>query len=1705
MQVAAVNAAGTGSYATHATQTTSAAGAPGVPGSLSVVTATPTSLAVSWAAPTNTGASAITGYSVQYRISDTDGDTPGNQPGSWEDITHTGTGTGVTVTGLEANTSYDVRVAANNAAGTGEYAQASGVTGSATAPGLVQNLSVTASSQSVLSVTWEAPVDNGGGAVTGYAVEHRITDTDMNTHGNQPGAWQEVVHEGSGRAASITGLAAGTKYDVRVAAVSAAGTGGYAEVSGMTPAAGVPGVVRNLAVDARSNSLLSVTWDAPTGIAVTGYAVQFRLVDANGGTDGNQPGAWQDVLHVGSGTSATIRGLTVATGYDVRVAAKSRAGMGSYVQVTATTATTVAPGVVQNLSVRAAGRTQLQVTWAAPLDVGSRAVTGYSVQYRLADTDADRSGDQPGPWQDVTHTGTTATVAGLLAGTRYDVRVATISGADMGAYRLASATTPSAALPSLVQNLHVRVVSGSSLSASWDAPADNGGSAVTGYRVRYRVADLDGNAAGAQPGTWHDVQHAGVGTRVAVSNLVEQTAYDVQVAAVNVVGPGAYAQARAVTASASVPGRVLNLGVSTSSGSTLSVTWEAPAETGGSILRGYAVQYRLADAEADIGGNQPGPWQDVSHTGTTATITGLAAGTTCDVRVAAINSIGAGPYAQGTATTASASAPGVVSNLRLSAAGRTLLSVTWAAPVDDGGSAVTGYSVQYRKENGHAYQTSVWHAVPHTGAGTSTTIPNLVAGTAYGVRVAAKSVVGTGPYVQETAATASASAPGLVQNLSVSATGQTRLAAIWAAPIETGSDAVTGYSVQYRIADMDPDRHGDQPGVWQDLAHSGTGTAASVAGLLADTSYDVQVAAINGAGTGAYAQAGATTHAATPPGVVGSLNVGAAGWTELDGSWSAPTETGGAPLVGYEVHIRRTDTDGSARGNQPGSWRQIEHAGTSTSTQITNLSANSSYDVRIAAVNRAGSGPQVTVTAATLDANVPQAPVGLHVNPLGPAALAVSWAPSAQTGGAAIEGFEVNYRQQDADLHLAGDQPGAWQVARLGRTVMQATLSDLRAGTQYVVRVAAITQAGRGAYAQRAATTAAILPGAPEAVTVCTAAETALDVSWRAPRKSGGESVKAYVLQYRRAATGGGEGRQAGAWMDSPVAGTGMGERIDNLAANTAYDVRVAATNAVGTGAFAIGGAATQAPQTSGAPTKLKVCADAPTELAVSWSALRVATSLNASYTLGYRLNGASEWTEVQLPESITSTRLRNLASGVAYQVRVGLTGEGVFAQASAITRQATVAHAPAGLQVTTVSADALELTWDAPQDGGAALGAYEVGIRQTDTDVDTGGNQPGAWEQERILGPGTGMTLRGLLPGTAYDLRVAAINDVGTGAYAQETAFTLPPPEFEMDWHALVELYSATAGAHWNEIGNWSAATAEAPRIAALDAWYGVTIQHGRVTKLRLSGNNLQGVLPDEIGELGHLTELVIENNRLTGQLPHSMTGMVRLSTLHFDGQELCAPLTDTFQAWLAGIADLSGPNCAAVALEGVIEDQTYAPGQAVSDLALPEAAGGTPPYTYTLRPALPEGLVFDSRIQVIHGTPSDIIDQTLYTYEVKDAHGYSDTLAFSLSVAQAVARDYDNALPATFALHGSYPNPFRLSAQIVFDLPRDATVSVEVFDVLGRRVIEMVPAQVHAGWARKFDIRMPAASSGTYFYRVTARTGRETLMESGRITLLK
>ncbi len=84
------------------------------------------------------------------------------------------------------------------------------------------------------------------------------------------------------------------------------------------------------------------------------------------------------------------------------------------------------------------------------------------------------------------------------------------------------------------------------------------------------------------------------------------------------------------------------------------------------------------------------------------------------------------------------------------------------------------------------------------------------------------------------------------------------------------------------------------------------------------------------------------------------------------------------------------------------------------------------------------------------------------------------------------------------------------------------------------------------------------------------------------------------------------------------------------------------------------------------------------------------------------------------------------------------------------------------------------------------------------------------------------------------------------------------------------------------------------------------------------------------------------------------------------------------------------------------------------------------------------------------------------------------------------------DGGLPTVLALNGNFPNPFNPMTKISFDLPRSTKVSLEVFDLRGRKVQTLVSENLSAGqhavlW-NGTDGSGRQVSSGTYFYRLQA-----------------
>ena len=130
------------------------------------------------------------------------------------------------------------------------------------------------------------------------------------------------------------------------------------------------------------------------------------------------------------------------------------------------------------------------------------------------------------------------------------------------------------------------------------------------------------------------------------------------------------------------------------------------------------------------------------------------------------------------------------------------------------------------------------------------------------------------------------------------------------------------------------------------------------------------MSAINSAGTGPASNVDdATTESApvvTEPGAPTGLTATADGQTEIDLSWRAPSDDGGANITGYRIEV---STDGS-------NWSDLEAniRSTSTSYSHTGLTAGSTRHYRVSAINSVGTGPASNVDDATTEAEANSAP-----------------------------------------------------------------------------------------------------------------------------------------------------------------------------------------------------------------------------------------------------------------------------------------------------------------------------------------------------------------------------------------------------------------------------------------------------------------------------------------------------------------------------------------------------------------------------------------------------------------------------------------------------------------------------------------------------------------------------------------------------------
>jgi len=137
---------------------------------------------------------------------------------------------------------------------------------------------------------------------------------------------------------------------------------------------------------------------------------------------------------------------------------------------------------------------------------------------------------------------------------------------------------------------------------------------------------------------------------------------------------------------------------------------------------------------------------------------------------------------------------------------------------------------------------------------------------------------------------------------------------------------------------------------------------------------------------------------------------------------------------------------------------------------------------------------------------------------------------------------------------------------------------------------------------------------------------------------------------------------------------------------------------------------------------------------------------------------------------------------------------------------------------------------------------------------------------------------------------------------------------------------------------------------------------------------------------------------------------------------------------------------------------------------------------------------------------TQGDADDRHSYYVQAIDTGGYVSGPSNQASVwgttplLRGPTADEGPAVPETYALGTSYPNPVRTQTTIRYALPEASDVTLTVYDVLGREVKRLVQS-THAAGFHRVQLDASGLPSGTYLYRLRAGS----FVEAKRVVVVR
>src|SRR2546426_1007593 len=237
-----------------------------------------------------------------------------------------------------------------------------------------------------------------------------------------------------------------------------------------------------------------------------------------------------------------------------------------------------------------------------------------------------------------------------------------------------------------------------------------------------------------------------------------------------------------------------------------------------------------------------------------------------------------------------------------------------------------------------------------------------------------------------------------------------------------------------------------------------------------------------------------------PPDPPRNLSAQAVSSSEIDLSWTEPSNIGSILLSGYKIE---RSTDGGSH------WTTIVSNTGSAATTYANkgLASGITYTYRVSAitVSLLTSSPSNIASATTF--TVPRAPTGLTSTASLSSQINLSWTAPTKNGGSPITNYKI-YKSTSSVTKTGYVNVG---------NVNSYTNTGLTPGVTYFYKVRAVNSAGLSPLSNEASATPPALPSAPQNLQA--AVGKSITISWQAPSSDGGSAITGYKV-YRSTSSG---------------------------------------------------------------------------------------------------------------------------------------------------------------------------------------------------------------------------------------------------------------------------------------------------------------------------------------------------------------------------------------------------------------------------------------------------------------------------------------------------------------------------------------------------------------------------------------------------------